>query len=87
MYFVSEDHGAYCLDRFTGQLQWRHALGGICVAKPLLAEGRFFVAGFDSALTALDPETGIERWSLFLGEEVEYTSPQEPWKRRGARGR
>lgn len=79
--------GLYALDPVTGVEQWRFDTHGATWASPTVAEGAVFIASdaiFDvdqedpapSALYAIDPATGAERWHTEFGAgENAFSTP------------
>lgn len=65
----SEGAGAlYALDADTGEVQWRHEVGGRSrhvdwASTPAVADGTVYVGGSAGPLVALDADTGRVRWS------------------------
>jgi outer membrane protein assembly factor BamB len=73
VYFTSQDGNLYCLDRQSGAFRWKHRLGDVSVAAPLVRNGAVYAVGFDSCFSAIDVATGDLLWRIQLGEPVEFT--------------
>ncbi|KPJ58727.1 MAG: hypothetical protein AMJ46_13725 [Latescibacteria bacterium DG_63] len=77
VYVCSSDTSVYCVDRITGDIEWKQPLKSVfSLAQPCLAEGCLLTAGHDAMLSAFDPTTGELLWDVPLGERVEYSGPQ-----------
>lgn len=55
LYFVSVLGIARCLDRTTGQLQWKQRLRGSYAASPLLADGKLYFTSKEGVTTVVRP--------------------------------
>ena len=77
VYVCSSDANAYCLNRETGDIEWKQPLQRhLSFAQPQLAEECLLTAGVDSTLSVFDPATGELLWDVPLGEMIEWSGPQ-----------
>jgi outer membrane protein assembly factor BamB len=73
-YWGSVDLYAFSLDA-GGGLRWQAPFAGYVTSSPALgSDGTVYLGAFDGALHALDPDTGIARWSFPTAEHI-YGSP------------
>jgi outer membrane protein assembly factor BamB len=66
---VGSTAGSLSAFAFDGHLLWRFATRGPITTSATYAEGSLFIASADGSIYALDPRTGIQRWTYDLGEE------------------
>jgi outer membrane protein assembly factor BamB len=77
VYVCSADANVYCLDRATGDIEWKQPLQQhFSLAQPQIAKGCLLTAGHDAMLSAFNPATGELQWSVPLKEPLEYSGPQ-----------
>jgi outer membrane protein assembly factor BamB len=76
VYFGCRDGFFYALDAKNGELKWKHDHKGTWVnASPALVEGLVvYGSSIPSLLTALDAETGAQRWVTTL-KGIAFSSP------------
>ena len=73
-YWGSVDLYAFSLGP-NGQLRWETPFLGYVTSSPALgSDGTVYLGAFDGSLHALDPDTGVSRWSFPTAEHI-YSSP------------
>jgi outer membrane protein assembly factor BamB len=77
VYFGSRDGHSYCVDRGTGKLRWKYALGSPVVSAPALARSPgcaavtgVYAAAVGGRVCCLDPDAGTADWTLDVGKQV-----------------
>lgn len=68
--FGSDDGSVYAVDRLSGQLQWKHHIGGSIVATPIISEGNVVVGSTNGLLVALRANDGTLLWKYDTGSKI-----------------
>jgi outer membrane protein assembly factor BamB len=81
-FWGSVDLFAFSLDRL-GRQRWQTFTPGYVTSSPALgSDGTVYVGSFDHKLYALDPETGVPKWSFSTDAHI-YSSPALASRSRG----
>ena len=76
VYVASMDRSLYKIHRRTGRLLWRHRMPQPLHEAPTLIGGTIYQYGREQGLTAIDSETGDEKWHLEEGRTlIAHTVP------------
>lgn len=70
VYFGSDDHRVYALDRITGQQRWTYLTDGAVEAAPLVHDGTVYIGSADTHVYALAADTGAVRWKVATGDKI-----------------
>jgi outer membrane protein assembly factor BamB len=73
IYFGSNDHNLYALDRQTGALRWKFPTKGRITATPAVVEGRVYFGSYDSQFYALDAAKGTLLWKFSTAGERHFS--------------
>jgi outer membrane protein assembly factor BamB len=86
VYFTVRNGTIYAIGASDGVLRWRHRAGAAIalappqgnlnymIASPVVADSTVYAGGSDGVFTALDRNTGAERWKAVLGVSM-WTAP------------
>ena len=55
LYAISDGGVAVCIDARTGEIVWKHRMGGNFAASPIYADGRMYFFSQDATTTVLEP--------------------------------
>lgn len=58
VYVAAMDHHLYCLDAETGEMLWKHKVGGAMTAQPTFEDGLLYVGAYDGKAYAIDADSG-----------------------------
>jgi eukaryotic-like serine/threonine-protein kinase len=73
IYFGSNDHNLYALDKQTGALRWKFPTKGRITATPAVVEGRVYFGSYDSQFYALDAAKGTLLWKFSTAGERHFS--------------
>jgi outer membrane protein assembly factor BamB len=70
--YVNSFHGTtYAIDAETGEIDWRHRVGGTVPSSPAIDGPRLLVSSQDGTVTALSRQNGHELWQVKTAGKVE----------------
>jgi outer membrane protein assembly factor BamB len=70
--YIGDDNGwVYALTAVTGQLRWKHFIGGEVWSRPAVSDGMLYIGSTDHNVYALYAATGRVRWFYRAGGKVE----------------
>ncbi|GAB4463472.1 MAG: hypothetical protein OHK0029_32140 [Armatimonadaceae bacterium] len=62
--YVCGENAMYRLNAATGKQDWRTYIGGKSLSTPAIGDGRLYIGGDGTGLTALAPDTGSVVWTF-----------------------
>lgn len=73
-YWGSVDRDIFALNR-AGAAKWTSSTLGFVVSSPAVgSDGTIYIGSFDSKLYAIDPSTGLQKWTFGTNDHI-YSSP------------
>jgi len=87
VYVAAKDHNLYALNAESGEVIWKHDVGGAMAAQPIIEDGILYIGAFDGGLHAVHVDSGepvegfafqAENWiwsePLLIGDHLYTTS-------------